>query len=233
MSCLNKSWSMRYYRSFFILVGLALATLHNTAYATEVADDYQEALVALKSGKPDQALQLVDALLVRNPLPRAIELKGRILHAQGKYVEAENFYFSALEKDPAMVSPHFYLGEASFRRKAWSESIQYFRNHLSKAKDSKDSILKMIYAYIATGNFAEAARWTTALDPVDEFYPCYYFGRAAMAFSEGKLKEYSEILQQARTIYGNDVYNAYEPDLLFLLKALSKRETTAPALKTQ
>jgi tetratricopeptide (TPR) repeat protein len=219
-----------------VLTGLILSSFRleaATAEPAEPVNDYQEALVAFKSGKTDQALQLVDAFLVKTPLPRGFELKGRILHAQGKYEEAERFYFTALEKDPELVSPHFYLGEAAFKLKAWSESIQYFRYHLSKAKDSKDSILKMIYAYIATGNFPEAARWTTALDPVDEFRPCYYFARAAMAFSSGKQKDYAETLQQARTIYGNDIFNTYEPDLLFLLKSLPKSEAAAPPQKSQ
>lgn len=225
---------MRHLLSILVLYGFTFHSLQTPCLTAEATDDYQEALVALKSGKPDQALQLIDALLVKNPLPRAFELKGRILHAQGKYAEAENFYFSALEKDPQLITPHFYLGEAAFRRKAWSESIQYFRNHLSKAKESKDSILKMIYAYIATGNFPEAGRWTTALDPVDEFNPSYYFARAAMTYSGGRQKEYNEILQQARTIYGNEVYNSYEADLLFLQKALPQSTTaTTPPGKSE
>jgi tetratricopeptide (TPR) repeat protein len=219
-----------------ILIGLALSPIAVDAQpAGTTPDDYQEALVAFKTGKMEQALQLVDALLVKNPLPRGLELKGRILHAQGHYTEAENFYFSALEKDPELVSPHFYLGEAAFKRKAWSESIQYFRVHLGKAKESRDTILKMVYCYIAIGNFSEAARWNTALDPVDEFQPCYYFARAAMALSNGKQKEYTDTLQQARTIYGNDIYNTYEPDLLFLLKSLPKNspEAAEPTSKSQ
>lgn len=191
--------------------------------ASSPADDYQETLVAFKSGKLEQALQLADAYLIKNPDPKGLELKGRILHAQGKYNEAETFYFSALEKNPDMISPHFHLGEAAFKRRAWSESIQYFRYHLSKSQDSKNSILKLIYSYLVTGNYPEAARWLTALDPVDETNPAYYFARAATAYSNQKNQEYKDVLQQARTIYGNDVFNSYEPDLLFLLKNLSKQ----------
>lgn len=207
----------------FCFLVLSLTALLSVCHSTELTDGYQEALVALKSGKLEQALQEVDAYIVKSSAPKGFELKGRILHAQGKYSEAETFYFSALEKDSELVSPHFYLGEASFKRKAWSEAIQYYRVHISKNKTAKESILKTIYCYLISGNFPEAARWLTALDPVDENSPAYYFARAATAFSENKMPEYTELLRQVRTLYGNDVFNTYEPDLLFALKALPKK----------
>lgn len=206
---------------FVLILGYILPSFH--LLAANPADDYQETLVAFKSGKLEKALQLADAYLVKNTDPKGLELKGRILHAQAKYNEAETFYFSALEKNPEMISPHFYLGEAAFKRRAWSESIQYFRFHLSKSKESKDSILKLIYSYLVTGNYPEAARWLTALDPVDETNPAYYFARAATAYSNQKSQEYNDVLQQARTIYGNEIFNSYEPDLLFLLKDMLKK----------
>jgi tetratricopeptide (TPR) repeat protein len=215
-----------YFSALFF--GLTFFVLAPLSMANEKGDDYQEALVAYKSGQYDQALERVDALLVKSVLPRGFELKGRILHAQGKYLEAETTYFSALEKDPELHSVHYYLGEAAFKRKSWSEGIQYFRVHLAKVPGSKDSILKMIYCYLATGHFPEAGRWITALDPVDEFSPAYYFARAAISYATDKHKEYAEILQQSRTIYSNEIFNQYEPDLLFLLKSLPKPEATQP-----
>lgn len=218
--------------AFALLLPLVLPTLQ-----AQEEDAYQEAFVAYKSGKSIQALELVDAMLVKDPSPRALELKGRILHETGKYKEAEDFYFAALGKDPGMISPHFYLGEAAFRRKSWSESIQYFRVHISKVEDSpknaKNSILKLIYCYIATGNLPEAARWITTLDPTDDFNPAYYFARAAMAFATGKTSEYNEALQQARTVYSNEVYNQFEPDLLFTLKNMSKPASVDELTKVQ
>ncbi|NJK90676.1 MAG: tetratricopeptide repeat protein [Blastochloris sp.] len=207
---------------------LILSLLLPVLLPAQELDGYQEAFVAHKSGRQEQALQLVDALLLKGPNPKALELKGRILHSLNNYKEAENFYFSALEQDPAMTSPHYHLGEAAFKRKAWSEAIQYYRVHINKVKESPDSRLKTVYSYLAAGNLPEAGRWITTLDPVDDFNPAYYFARAAMAFSNGKTQEYNETLQQARTIYGNEVFNSYEPDLLFLLKNLPKSESQAP-----
>jgi tetratricopeptide (TPR) repeat protein len=205
---------------------LALFVWAETGGASEKApaEDlaYQEAFVAYKAGKWEEALQRVDALLLKTPVPaRVFELKGRILTRKGEPAQAESFLFMALERDSELVSAHFHLGEAAFRRKEWGDALAYYLIHLKHAPDSKATILKLVYCQIATDQLARAAQFILRLDPSDEFEPGYYFARAAVALASGKDKAAAEALAQARTIYGNDVFGVYEPDLLFLRKNLS------------
>lgn len=193
---------------------------------------YQEAFVAFKAGKLDEALQRVDAMLLRAPAPaRVLELKGRILLRKGEPEKAEPFFFMALERDPEWVSAHFHLGEAAFRRKEWSDALQYYLIHLKHVPGSKATILKLVYCQVASDQLTQAAQFILGLDPSDEYEPGYYFARAAMALASGKTKESADVLAQARTIYGNDVYAVYEPDLLFLRKNVTWPRSAAPAAK--
>ncbi|MDX6767430.1 MAG: tetratricopeptide repeat protein [Candidatus Methylacidiphilales bacterium] len=182
-------------------------------------DAYQEAFVAFKSGHFDEALHRVDALLLKAPPPaRVLELKGRILHRMGSPDKAEGFFFMALERDPELVSAHFHLGEAAFRRKEWSDALQYYLVHLKKVPGAKATLLKVVYCQIASDQLTQAAQFILGLDPSDEYEPGYYFARAALALASGKEKEAADALAQARTIYGNEVFFSYEPDFLFLRK---------------
>jgi len=214
------------FRPLLIPAGLALAAAgilpSPAARASDNANSYyQEAFVALKSGKIDEALERVDALLVKTPAePRTLELKGRILIAKNRPAEAMEFLFQAVEKKPDLYSVHYYLGDAAFKLGHWAEASQYYQIFLSKVPDGKQGVLKLIYCYLCSRNLPGAAKWITALDPVDELHPYYYFARAALAFATQKPREYQEALQQARTIYGNDVYSEFEPDLQYTLKTI-------------
>jgi len=193
---------------------------------------YQEAFVAFKSGKMEEALQRVDSLLLHAPAPaRVLELKGRILLRMGEPAKAEPFFFMALERDPEWVSAHFNLGEAAFRRKEWSNALQYYLMHLKHVPGSKATILKLVYCQVAADQLTQAAQFILGLDPSDEFEPGYYFARAAMALASGKSQQAVEVLAQARTIYGNDVYALYEPDFLFLRKNVTWPRSTPPSAK--
>ncbi|MDD5260585.1 MAG: tetratricopeptide repeat protein [Methylacidiphilales bacterium] len=192
-------------------------------------DSYQEAFAVFKAGQLNEALQRVDALLAKTPAEaRTLELKGRILLGLGKYQQAQDFFFNAIDKNPEQYSAHFYLGESAFRLEHWGEAVQYYKIYLNKVPTGKLAVLKMIYCHLASRNLTDAAKWITTLDPVDELHPYYYFARAALAYSTGKTSEYQEALQQARTIYGNDVYTELEPDLLFVLKKIKANNTPAP-----
>ena len=183
---------------------------------------YQEAFVAFKSGKNADALQLTNNLLNANPTDSAVLLlKGRILIKESRFKEAQDFLFMASEKNPKLDEVHFQLGEAAFGLEKWGEAVQYYRVYLSKVPGAADAVLKVIYCYLAAGDLHNSSRLITSLDPADDLHPCYYFARAALAFAANKHAEYQEALQQARTIYGNDVYGDYEPDFLFILKKIN------------
>lgn len=188
-------------------------------------DAFQQAFVMLKAGRAEEALQRVDALLARGtPTARTLELKGRVLHALGRFQEAEGFYFQALEKEPELDTAHFHLGESAFRRAAWADALQYYGVFLQKQRASRPAALKMVYCYVAADNLTDAAVWLQALDPSDEDEPTYYFARAALALASGRPETAAETLAQARTLYGNDTFARYEPDFLFL-----RRQLRAPA----
>lgn len=201
-----------------------------TLMAAVGADDpFQEAFVAYKAGQLEEALQRVDALLAgETPSARTLELKGRILHAQGRYDQAEPFYFQALEKDPTLASVHFHLGEAAFRRASWADALQYYSVHLGAQRGSRATALKLVYCFAASENLTDAGKWMQALDPSDELEPTYYFARAALALASGKPTAAEEALRQARTIYGNDTFNRYNSDFIFLQKHLPQPVKAAP-----
>jgi tetratricopeptide (TPR) repeat protein len=183
---------------------------------------YQEAFVAYKSGKLDDALARTNDLLAKPPNDAALLLlKGRILIKQGKYKESQDSLFQANGLNPELHEVHYYLGESAFLQAHWGEAVQYYRVYLSKAPGQREALLKIIYCYLAAGDLANSSKLITGLDPADDQSPAYYFARAALAFATDKPAEYQEALQQARTIYGNDVYGEYEPDLLFTLKKIS------------
>lgn len=180
---------------------------------------YQEAFVSYKTGKLEQALHQVDAILAgETPPARVYELKGRILHSMGRHSDAQELLFTALEQDPTLVSVHYHLGEAAFRQGSWGESVEYFQVHLREVPGHRPSMLKIIYCLTASGNLAQATQLIGMLDPMDEFQPHYYFARAAVATVMGRSEESAGLLQQARTLYGNEMYGQFEPDFLYLLR---------------
>lgn len=190
---------------------------------------YAEAFAAFRAGQLEEAEQRVDALLTQaTPPPRALELKGRILHARGRFKDAQDFYFRALEADPTLASAHFHLGESAFRLGDWADALQYYSVHLREQRGSRLTALKLIYCHVITGNLTEAARWMQALDPRDELDPAYYFARAALARASGKNPEAAEALRQARTLYGNEIYLRHEPDYLFVLRHLPATPSAGP-----
>ena len=219
-----------------MLLPLACLLLQ-VARGTEPAvleDSYQAAFAVFKAGRLDEALQRVDALLIKSPAEaRTLELKGRVFLAQGKYKEAQDFFFNAVDKSPDLHTCHYFLGEAAFGQTHWGEAVQYYKIYLSKVPAGKQAVLKMIYCFLATRNLTDAAKWITTLDPVDELHPYYYFARAALASATGKPGESQEVLQQARTIYGNDVYRDYEPDLLVILKIINTDQKARSETKPQ
>jgi tetratricopeptide (TPR) repeat protein len=204
-----------------LVLGAVLAVAWWPVQAGDEA--FQQAFVMLKAGQPQEALQRVDALLAQGASSaRLLELKGRVLHALGRYEEAETFYFQALEKEPGLESSHFHLGEAAFRRAAWADALQYYGVFLRHQSKSRAAALKMVYCYVAADNLTDAAVWLQALDPSDEDEPTYYFARAALALASGKGPAALETLAQARTLYGNDAYARYEADFIFLRSRLPR-----------
>jgi tetratricopeptide (TPR) repeat protein len=214
-------------RTLLLAAVLAVTPL---AAAQTPAEAYSDAYAAFRAGQLEEAMQRVDALLTaETPAARTLELKGRILHAMGRYEDAEKFYFQALEKDPGLASVHFHLGEAAFRRAAWADALQYYSVHLREQRGSRATALKLVYCYVASGNLTDAAKWMQAFDPADELEPTYYFARAALARALGKPAEADEALRQARTLYGNDVFARYDGDFTFLIRHLtSPPPTPAP-----
>lgn len=213
-------------RTLLLAVVLAAAPL---AGANPPADAYSSAFAAFRAGQLEEAMQRVDALLAAEPpVARTLELKGRILHALGRFEDAEKFYFQALEKDPGLASVHFHLGEAAFRRASWADALQYYSVHLREQRGSRATALKLVYCYVASDNLTDAAKWMQAFDPADELEPTYYFARAALARAAGKPAEADEALRQARTLYGNEVYARYDGDFAFLTRRMTPAQR-APA----
>jgi tetratricopeptide (TPR) repeat protein len=67
---------------------------------------YNLPMARLAVGKPEEALKLIDEVLARAPrFSKALALRGRILHRQGRWKEAMEEFEGALSTDPAL-EPH-------------------------------------------------------------------------------------------------------------------------------
>jgi len=187
--------------------------------------DYSTALSHLQTGEWDQSLRTIEASLESTPDPaKFLELKGRVLTAQEKYEDAIATLRSALEKNPQRFTVHSHLGEAYFRQGDWTNAFANFRIHAESDPPAVESRLKMIYCLCAVENYAAAHKLGSTLDPVDTYSPVYYFGRAAIAHFNNHMDDYENALRQVRTIYGNDTFNTYMPDLLFLMKTVKSQD---------
>ncbi len=182
--------------------------------------DYAKALSHLQTNELDQAMELVDTELKKAPesVPY-LEIKGRILHRQGKYEEARERFDKALSLNPERYTIYFHLGETYFQQANWSEAFTNYRIHAESDPPAVNSRLKMIYCLSAVKNFPAALKLCSTLDPVDTYSPAYYFGRAALAHFQKKEEEYNQSLRQVQTIYGIDTFNIYMPDMLTLIKS--------------
>jgi tetratricopeptide (TPR) repeat protein len=84
--------------------------------ATLAEAHYQRARLSLQRSKQEAALRdLVEAERLAEDAPalraQAAAYRGRILHLQKNYPEAQNAYLAALEADPGRVYVHLWLGE--------------------------------------------------------------------------------------------------------------------------
>jgi tetratricopeptide (TPR) repeat protein len=188
-----------------LITALLLCLACNLPLKAELKPDeiklnpYQEAFVAYKSGKLDEALNRVNDLLSKTPNDAAILfLKGRILVKQGKYKDAQDNLFAANNQNPDLYEVHYYLGESAFLQGHWGEAVQFYHVYLNKVPGNREALLKIIYCYLAAGDLNNSSRLITGLDPADDQSPTYYFARAALAFATNKTAEYQETLQQAR-----------------------------------
>lgn len=190
----------------------------------------QEALIALKSGKPEAALQEAEAALAKQPdNPAALEIKARALTALGKNGEAQTVLFQLLEKNPDFHTAHYYLGEASFRERNYSQALQYYGVYSEKDKENTLVRLKMVYCLVGMQQPVPASKLANTLNPKDEVEPSYPLARAAIARAAGDAARYEEWIQLARTNYSNARINEFMPDLLFVLKGLEAKEAEAEA----
>jgi tetratricopeptide (TPR) repeat protein len=190
----------------------------------------QEALIALKSGKPDAALQEAEAALAKLPdNPAALEIKARALTALGKNADAQTVLFQLLEKHPDYHTAHYYLGEAAFRERNYSQALQYYGVYSEKDKENTLVRLKMVYCLVGMQQPVPASKLANTLNPKDEVEPSYPLARAAIARAAGDAARYEEWIQLARTNYSNARINEFMPDLLFVLKGLEAREAETAA----
>jgi len=189
---------------------------------------YTEAFADYKAGNYEKSLKAVDALLAKSPEnAQVLELKGRVLHGLKRYEEAVDDYVKALKIDPKRVECHYYLGEAAFAEGYWPEAIEFYKMHLAKAGGQPKTRLKLIYCNVATGNLTEAAKQIPYLDPRDDLFPGYYYGQTAIYLAEEKRdpskakdlqKKANDLMHQARTLYGNQLANTYEVEMLRIFK---------------
>jgi tetratricopeptide (TPR) repeat protein len=200
------------------------------AHAQQDNPDYTEAFGLFKAGPPAEALRILDSHLATQPADaRALLLKARILIDRTQYAEAGHILELARQADPQVREFHALMGEIAFRQQQWAEAFAHYRQHTDSPPASKDSILKMIYCLVAVENYAASLKLVATLDPADPVDPHYYFARAALAFRQGKNQDYENALRQARTIYGMELFQQFEPDLLFTLKhALTRPSENTP-----
>jgi tetratricopeptide (TPR) repeat protein len=190
----------------------------------------QEAVIALKSGKPELALQEAEAALALNAdNPSALEIKGRALTSLGKLDEAQTVLFQLLKKNPEHHAAHYYLGEAAFRGRSYNEALQYYGVYSDKEKEDGLVRLKMVYCLVGMQQPVPASKIANSLNPNDEVDPFYPLARAAISRVTGDSARYEEWIQLARTNYSNPRINEFMPDLMFVIQGLEAAEAEAIA----
>ncbi|MFZ5805645.1 MAG: tetratricopeptide repeat protein [Verrucomicrobiota bacterium] len=198
------------------LLSLTIGSLLGTTLGNE---HFLSAFEAYKSGSFDEALQAIENDLKQTPKSAAsLELKGKILTAQKQYRQAEEIFKIALEADPQFYSVRYSFGDLAFAQRKWTEALHHYIAFYDKTKDLRDALIKMIYCQIAIGQFAEANRLATGLDPSDREHPGYYFAHAAIERSSGQDAKAQNFLQQAQTHYGIPLYQQYLRDYLWIFK---------------
>ncbi|RMH54429.1 MAG: hypothetical protein D6679_13720 [Candidatus Hydrogenedentota bacterium] len=72
--------------------------------------------ILLRQKEPSEAKGIVDQVLeIDAKNRRALLLEGRVLMLQAQYAEAEEAFFNALERNPASLTPRYYLRELYLR----------------------------------------------------------------------------------------------------------------------
>ncbi|MFQ3670876.1 MAG: tetratricopeptide repeat protein [Verrucomicrobiia bacterium] len=200
-------------------LAIALLLVVAPVSGATAAPSLQDILLDLSAGRAESALAKAESRVAAQPSEaKAHEALGRALYALGRYDQAVEAFFKALELDPTLHSVHFHLGEAAFAQRYWPEAIEFYQVHAAKTKGAPRTILKLVYCHIANGNLNEAGQWLAKLDPFDDSFPGYYFGKAAFAHAMGKKDEPAKLIQQARTLYGNSAANEFEVEMLHILK---------------
>jgi tetratricopeptide (TPR) repeat protein len=184
------------------------------------AEDVSDAISLYKLGKWDEALKVVDIVLKNSSQDAAVlELKGKILLAEGKTKDAADVLFSALDAEKDRLSVLYDLGDVAFAERAWPDAIGFYTRFVNETKDDlRDGLLKLIYCHIAMKDFSEATRLVSGMDPLDKTHPGYFFAKAALERALGKGKNADDLLQKAQAYHGFEVYQKYLKDYVWLFK---------------
>ena len=151
---------------------------------------YAAAAQEVNAGKYGDALKKIDAIDARQPDTAAVQnLRGVALMRLGEYGAAETALRKARELDPEFWEARFNLAEVAFLRKSWVVARHRFEE-LAAAKNEQaegatgDLIqFKILLSYLLEG---KAKKATEILDQLQtsSVSPAYYYGKAALAFSQ-------------------------------------------------
>jgi tetratricopeptide (TPR) repeat protein len=202
--------------SYFFVLSFMLGSV-GVAAEGNFEETYRSALIAFKNEKWEEAqTQALAAEKLKPEDAKPTLLRARLAQAQKQWKEAEKLASEAIKKDGHYPPVQFYTGEIYFGQRKWSEAQVFFHEALQLRPNDPDIILKLVYCNLGTKDSGAATTRLTKLDAFHASHPGYYFAKAAIARSAGRLEESDKIIQNARTLYGNLTLNDFMKDYLFL-----------------
>ena len=125
----------------------------------------RQAFLLNKTGKSDEALALLDTLILQDASGKeitALITKADILRMQGKFADAINFYSQAigrLDNFKAFHWPLFYARGACLERQGkWDLAEADFNKALELAPDQPDVVNYLAYSWLLRGEHLQQAR---------------------------------------------------------------------------
>ena len=174
---------------------------------------YEKALLNYKAGKYEAAKLLIEDADEGMPGNAPIEmLKVRILAELHDFRGAHqtlNSLYDRFDLTPTYTAALVLTtGDLNLRERHFEEASKSYDQYLLGQPADEDAKLKLIYARLSVGDLVKAGKLASELKPTGAT-PAYYFAHAALVHAGAATGDEDQDFQQARTIYGITLTNAY------------------------
>jgi tetratricopeptide (TPR) repeat protein len=158
-----------------------------------------------ESGKSEQAIAVLSALLVKNEIPHAYERRAHIYNELGKEEEALADLDEAIRLDSEPYIYWYTRAISHHDRGDYKLAVEDFKQALSRREDSKASTyyeLGNVFMKMGSYKEAESSYYEATTNP-DRAIPHYYYRRAQALEQLGRLEEAHSILLEGIKLQDN------------------------------